>query len=40
MMFVSTSRRGLTLQLTDLGSFPRFVGSGREVLVHASDVAL
>jgi len=39
-MLVSTSRRGLTHRLTDFGSSTRFVGSGREVLVHSLDVAL
>ena len=40
MMLVSTSRRGLTQLLTDFGSSARFVGPGREVLVHSLDVAL
>ena len=40
MMFMSTSRRDLTHRLTDFGSLTRFVGSGREVLVHSLDVAL
>jgi hypothetical protein len=40
MMFMSTSRRGLTHRLTDFGSLTGFVGLGREVLVHSSDVAL
>ena len=40
MMFVSTSRRGLTHESTDFGSFTGFVGLGREVLVHSLDVAL
>jgi hypothetical protein len=40
MMFMSTSRRGLTHQLTDFVSSTGFVGLGREVLVHSLDVAL
>ncbi len=40
MMFMSTSRRGLTLLLTGFGSLTGFVGLGWEVLVHALDVAL
>jgi hypothetical protein len=40
MMLVSTSRRGLTQQVTDLGVLPRFVGLRRwEVLAHLLDVA-
>jgi hypothetical protein len=39
-MFMSTSRRGLTHQLTDFVSSTGFVGLGREVLVHSLDVAL
>jgi hypothetical protein len=34
MMFMSTSRRGLTHRLTDFGSSTGSVGLGREVLVH------
>jgi len=40
MMKVSTSRRGLTQALTDLGSSTGSVGLGREVLAHSLDVAL
>ncbi|WJK36853.1 hypothetical protein [Solwaraspora sp. WMMA2065] len=40
MMFMSTSRRGLTRLLTDFGSLTGFVGLGREVLMHSPDVAL
>jgi hypothetical protein len=40
MMFMSTSRRGLTHRLTDFGSSTGYVGLGREVLVHSLDVTL